>query len=85
MQKGAAILKPIIEFCLSNVSTYSYESFEVLDRDSNLDVVEYSCTSNCELCATTIFCLVNGEIITAETPDELVKSVYQFLEENPMF
>ncbi|MBA4537545.1 DUF1450 domain-containing protein [Bacillus aquiflavi] len=78
-------MKPIIEFCLSNLGTYSYKAFEILEKDSNLDLVEYSCTSNCELCAESIFCLVNGEPVTGNDPEDLVKNVYLYLEENPMF
>lgn len=78
-------MKPIVEFCLSNAATYSQVAFEILEEDRNLDVVEYSCTSNCELCAMTIFCLVNGEIVVAETAEQLVENVYQHLEDNPMF
>jgi uncharacterized protein YuzB (UPF0349 family) len=29
--------------------------------------------------------MVNGEVVEAESPDELVKNVYTFIEENPMF
>lgn len=78
-------MNPIIEFCSSNISLYACEAFKILDADPNLDVVEYSCTSNCELCAVSMFCIVNGEIVTAEAPKELVENVYQFLKENPMF
>lgn len=85
MQKGDKKVKPIIEFCLSNVATYSQAAFEILEADHHLDVVEYSCTSNCELCASTLFCIVNGEIVVAETAERLVENVYQFLEDNPMF
>jgi uncharacterized protein YuzB (UPF0349 family) len=32
-----------------------------------------------------LYALVNGEVVTGKTPDELVENIYQYLEENPMF
>ena len=36
-------MKPIIEFCVSNVASGSYPAMEQLEKDSNLDVMEYDC------------------------------------------
>lgn len=58
---------------------------EILEKDYDLDVIEYGCLGYCGKCAETLFALVNGEVVTADTPDELVENIYQFLEENPMF
>ena len=33
----------------------------------------------------TLYALVNGEVVTGNTPDELVDNIYQYLDENPMF
>ncbi|WP_404404575.1 YuzB family protein [Jeotgalibacillus malaysiensis] len=78
-------MKPIIEFCISNIASGSQEAFETLERDPNLDVIEYGCTSHCGICAAAMFAIVNGELVEADTPKELVEAVYEFLEENPMF
>ncbi|AJD91922.1 hypothetical protein JMA_26050 [Jeotgalibacillus malaysiensis] len=78
-------MKPIIEFCISNIASGSQEAFETLERDPNLDVIEYGCTSHCGICAASMFAIVNGEVVEADTPKELVEAVYEFLEENPMF
>lgn len=58
---------------------------EILEKDSDLDVLEYSCLGHCTLCSQEMYCLVNGERVIGETPEELVDNVYQFIEENPMF
>ncbi|EIJ80693.1 DUF1450 domain-containing protein [Bacillus methanolicus] len=79
------MIKPIIEFCISNLANGSQAALEQLERDPNLDIIEYGCLGYCGKCAEHLFALVNGEIVTGETPDELVENIYQFLEENPMY
>ncbi len=79
------MIKPIIEFCSSNLASGSQNTMEILNKDYDLDVIEYGCLGYCGKCAETLFALVNGEVVTADTPDELVENIYQFLEENPMF
>lgn len=78
-------MKPIVEFCISNMANGSQESFEKLENDPNLDVLEYGCLSYCSQCAESIYALVNGEIVEADSPEELTQKVYEFIEENPLF
>ena len=78
-------MKPIVEFCISNIANGSQESFEKLERDPNLDVLEYGCLSYCTKCSESLYALVNGEIVEADSPDELTQNVYDFIEENPLF
>ncbi|GGH75114.1 uncharacterized protein YuzB (UPF0349 family) [Pullulanibacillus pueri] len=78
-------MNPIIEFCMSNLAADSQKAFAILEEDANLDVIEYTCLDYCDLCYEGPYALVNGEFVTGETAEELVKNVYQFLEENPMF
>ncbi|MCJ8009450.1 YuzB family protein [Lederbergia wuyishanensis] len=79
------LLNPIIEFCISNLGSGGYEALQVLEEDPNLDIVEYGCLDHCDLCAESLYALVNGEVVTGETPEMLVKAIYQYIEENPMF
>ncbi|RDI41468.1 YuzB family protein [Falsibacillus pallidus] len=78
-------MKPIIEFCISNLASGAQEALEILERDPNLDIVEYGCLGYCGKCAASFYALVNGEVVSADTPKALVDEIYQFLEENPMF
>jgi uncharacterized protein YuzB (UPF0349 family) len=78
-------MKPIVEFCISNIANGSQESFEKLERDPNLDVLEYGCLSYCTKCSESLYALVNGEIVEADSPDELTQNIYEFIEENPLF
>lgn len=70
---------------MSNLASGSQKALETLEKDPNLDVIEYTCLGNCGLCYEQPYALVNGEFISGETPDDLVTNIYDYLEENPMF
>ncbi|WLR41289.1 YuzB family protein [Bacillus carboniphilus] len=78
-------MKPIIEFCISNLANGSQKALEVLEKDPNLDIVEYGCLGYCGKCMESPFALVNGEFVSGTTSEELVDNIYIYLEENPMF
>lgn len=79
------MIQPIIEFCISNLANGAQKAREILEKDPNFDIIEYGCLGYCGKCATTLYALVNGEVVTGETPEELADNIYQYLEENPMF
>ncbi|WP_230501000.1 YuzB family protein [Sutcliffiella rhizosphaerae] len=79
------MLKPIIEFCISNLASGSQKAREELEKDPNLDIVEYGCLGYCGKCFDQLFALVNGDVVAGETPEQLVDNIYIYLEENPMF
>lgn len=79
------LIKPIIEFCISNLANGAQQALEKLQRDPNLDIIEYGCLGYCGKCASSLYALVNGEVVTGDTPEDLVDNIYQYLEENPMF
>ncbi|ARI76695.1 YuzB family protein [Halobacillus mangrovi] len=74
-------MNPLIEFCINNLANGAQEAMEELEKDPDLDVVEYGCLSNCGLCSQFLYALVDGERIIADTPKELVDHIYQHLEE----
>lgn len=79
------MIKPIIEFCISNLASGSQVMRAELERDPDLDVIEYGCLGYCGKCAMSMFALVNGDPVVGDTPEELVENVYKYLDENPMF
>lgn len=79
------MIKPIIEFCISNLASGAQKAREELERDPDLDVIEYGCLGYCGKCVQSMFALVNGDPVVGETPEELVENIYQYLDENPMF
>ncbi|MFQ3544757.1 YuzB family protein [Halobacillus rhizosphaerae] len=76
-------MNPMVEFCINNLVSGSQAAKEVLEKDPDLDVIEYGCLSNCGLCSYGLFALVEGERVMAETPEKLVDNIYEYLEENP--
>ncbi len=78
-------MNPLVEFCIANLAKGAQETYDILEQDPNIDVLEYGCLSYCSLCDQTLYALVNGEIVEAETPEELTKKIYQYIEENPLF
>ena len=79
------MIKPIIEFCISNLASGSQKARAELEKDYNLDVIEYGCLGYCGKCAQSMFALVNGDPVVGETSEELVENIYKYLDENPMF
>lgn len=78
-------MRPIIEFCASNLADGAQKAFETLEKDVNLDVVDYGCLSLCGKCARSPFALVNGDLVVGEDNDDLVKKIYDHLDENSDF
>lgn len=76
------MIKPLIEFCVSNLANGSQQARAVLEKDSNLDVIEYGCLGHCGICYEGYYALVNGEVVSGTTPEELVENIYEYLEEN---
>ena len=58
-------MNPMVEFCVSNLANGAQETFEVLERDPNVDVLDYGCLSYCTKCDNAFYALVNGEIVEA--------------------
>ncbi|MGN7939202.1 YuzB family protein [Virgibacillus sp. 6R] len=78
-------MKPMIEFCISNLANGSQAALEKLAKDPNLDIIEYGCLSYCGKCYQSFYALVNGKAVTGSDYDELVENIYQFLEENSLY
>ncbi|MBM7570935.1 uncharacterized protein YuzB (UPF0349 family) [Aquibacillus albus] len=78
-------MNPIIEFCVNNLASGSQKAREVFEKDPDLDVVEYGCTSFCGICSQFMVAIVNGDPVMADTPEELVEKVYKYIDENPLF
>lgn len=78
-------MKPLIEFCVSNVASGSYQAMQQLENDPNLDVMEYDCLRYCGICSGHLFALVNGEVVKGESTEQLIENIYKYLDEHPMF
>ncbi|AHN23049.1 DUF1450 domain-containing protein [Lysinibacillus sphaericus] len=78
-------MNPMVEFCVSNLANGSQKTYEILERDPNIDVLEYGCLSYCTKCSESFYAIVNGELVEAASPEELTKAIYQFIDENPLW
>ncbi|ASF40267.1 MULTISPECIES: YuzB family protein [Halobacillus] len=74
-------MNPLIEFCINNLASGAQEAREILEKDPDLDVIEYGCLSNCGLCSQSLYAIVEGDRVIADTPKELVDKIYEHLEE----
>lgn len=72
-------MKALIEFCSSNVSSFTKDVINQLENDQtvDVDVVEYGCLGHCGECYMGPFALVNGDFINAPTSDELFAKIKQ--------
>ena len=78
-------MNPIVEFCMTNLANGSHKTLETLEKDPNLDVLEYGCLSYCTICSNSMYAIVNGDVVKADTPEALTEAIYQYIEENPLF
>ncbi|PKE19310.1 YuzB family protein [Macrococcoides caseolyticum] len=78
-------MNPIVEFCISNLAKGGQSVFDDLSQDEHLDVLEYGCLTYCGQCNDSLYALVNGDIVTGETPEALKKNIYQHIEETWIF
>lgn len=69
-------MRPIIEFCANNMHHGTDELFEQFEEDPEYDVIEYGCLGNCGLCFATPYAMVNGDVITGETIEELTANIH---------
>ncbi|UOF89779.1 YuzB family protein [Fodinisporobacter ferrooxydans] len=55
---------------------------EALEQEyPGVSVLKTSCLSNCSICAETPFAYVNGEMLTADSPELLLAQIRKQIEE----
>lgn len=74
-------MRPIIEFCASNMHQGTDKIMKKLESNPDYDVIEYGCLGNCGQCYLSPFALVNGEIVVAVTADELYEEIMHKIKE----
>jgi len=75
--KAGESMRPIIEFCVSNMHHGTDLVMKKLEHNPAYDVIEYGCLGNCGECYLFPFAYVNGDIVAAETIDELEDKIMQ--------
>jgi uncharacterized protein YuzB (UPF0349 family) len=74
-------MKPIVEFCASNMHHGTDRVMRRLEADPEVEVIEYGCLGNCGECYLFPFAMVNGEIVAAETADQLHDAIMASIQE----
>lgn len=68
----------MIEFCRSNLASWTQAVYDQLTSDpewAEVEVMEYGCLGNCGQCYLQPFAMVDGEMVAAENPDELLDNI----------
>jgi len=71
----------LIEFCVNNMHFGTDEVMRRLEDRPDAETIEYGCLSNCDQCYLEPYALVDGEIVSAETAEELYEKIIQKLNE----
>ncbi|MBD2866916.1 MULTISPECIES: YuzB family protein [Paenibacillus] len=74
-------MRPIVEFCTNNMHHGTDAVMRELEQNPDIDVIEYGCLGNCGQCYMEPYALVNGEIVPAETADELLQAILHKIEQ----
>nr|WP_168123015.1 YuzB family protein [Paenibacillus sp. HB172176] len=72
-------MKPMVEFCASNMHHGTQRIMELFQEDDSVEVIEYGCLGNCGECYMRPYALVDGEIVGADDVDELFLAVQEAL------
>lgn len=70
-------MKPLIEFCVNNLTSDVLEIKKKLETDyaHQVDVLEYGCLGYCGMCATEPYALVDGDVVKGGTASELLVKI----------
>lgn len=76
-------MKPLVEFCASNVASYTQSVVDALENDPELDVdvLEYGCLGYCGECYMEPFALVNGKLVQAPSAEALLDKIKKELQD----
>lgn len=74
-KQGEETVKTLIEFCASNMHHGTDKIMKKLEQNEQYEIIEYGCLGNCGECYLLPYALVEGEIVSAESPDELLDNI----------
>jgi len=72
----------LVEYCASNTHHGTGDVVRRIEAERpDVEAVEYGCLGNCGQCFLDAYVLVDGEIVAAETPEELYEKILAKLDE----
>ncbi|WP_321166094.1 YuzB family protein [Bacillus sp. FJAT-28004] len=75
------MFKTMIEFCASNMHHGTDRIMNLFEQNDEYEVTEYGCLGNCGECYLNPFALVEGQIVSAESVDELYDNILKAIEQ----
>jgi uncharacterized protein YuzB (UPF0349 family) len=75
------MIKPMIEFCASNMHHGTDEVMRRFELDDEYEVTEYGCLGNCGECYLKPYALVEGTIVAVDDVEELYQAVLDSLKQ----
>ncbi len=75
-------MRPLIEFCQSNLGAGTEKVKQKLEEDPEIDIVEYDCLGFCVDCAAYPYALVNGSMVTGDSLKNLLHNIRQEIEKD---
>ncbi|MGN8645273.1 DUF1450 domain-containing protein [Gracilibacillus sp. HCP3S3_G5_1] len=69
-----------VGFCVKNLAKGTEQVRQQLLTDPDMDVAEYGCTSYCGICRNYHVAIVNGRPITADTPEQLLDNINEYID-----
>lgn len=73
-------MRPLVEFCVNNLTPDVLEIKKELEKDYSIDVIDYGCLGYCGICARQPYALVNGEMVKGKDATDLYKRIYRAIE-----
>lgn len=64
-----------VDFCESNFALGTDKIKETLEKDGSVEVNVHGCLGYCGECFEGPFALVDGELVSAETPEDLLDKI----------
>jgi len=75
------MIKPMIEFCSSNMHHGTDEIMNRLEQDDSYEVIEYGCLGNCGECYLKPYALVDGSIVAVDEVEELYEAIMKAIDQ----
>jgi uncharacterized protein YuzB (UPF0349 family) len=76
--------KAKIEFCQRNLEQFlqeeNYAAYNEFLSRKNVEYKEFECQSRCKECRMSPYAMVNGDFVTAEDSDELLKKMAEYID-----
>lgn len=76
--------KAKIEFCQRNLEQFlqeeNYPDYNEFLSRKNVEYKEFECQSRCKECRMSPYAMVNGDFVTAENSDELLKKMAEYID-----